>query len=113
VHRRPVRGVPDTVPTPLGLVTVTESATNVVTAQLAPTAPNTLVLGVPFSYPPGPPAMPGYTRTSIDTAGGLVTIDAFMIPPGPRSRWALRNLVISIHPPLRPEAPFTAICLAT
>jgi hypothetical protein len=40
--------VPDTVQTPLGRVTVT-SATNVVTEQLAPTAPNTLVLGVPFS----------------------------------------------------------------
>ena len=92
--------VPDTVQTPLGLVTVTVSATNVVTVQLAPTAPNTLVLGVPFSYPPGPPSMPGYARTSIDTAGGLVTIDTFMIPPGPPLRWALRNLaIISIHPP--------------
>ena len=70
--------VPPTVQTPLGLVTVTVSATNIVTVQLAPTAPNTLLLGVPFSYPPGPPIIPGYTRTSIDTAGGLVTIDTFM-----------------------------------
>ena|SRR5664279_3263393 len=92
--------VPDTAQTPLGLVAGTESATNIVTVHLAPTAPNTLVLGGPFSYPPGPPITPGYTRTSIDTAGGLVTIDTFMIRPGPPMRWALRNLaIISIHPP--------------
>jgi hypothetical protein len=96
---------PDTVQTPLGLVTVTVSATNVVTVQLDPTTANTLVFGViapgsTVSGCPGGCGLPGYTRTSIDTAGGLVNIDTFQIPPGPPARIALPNLaIISIHPP--------------
>jgi hypothetical protein len=91
---------PDTVQTPLGLVSVTASAANVVTVHLDPSAPNTLVFGVPFRYPPGPPTLPGYARTTIDTSGGLVTIDTFQYPPGPPGRFTLPNLaIISIHPP--------------
>src|SRR5690348_15797534 len=37
------------VQTPLGPVTVAVSAANVVTVQLTPTAPRTLVLGLPFA----------------------------------------------------------------
>jgi hypothetical protein len=92
--------VPDTVQTPLGPVTVTVTADNVVTVQLTPTAPNTVVAGIPFAVPPGPPNLPGYTRTSITTAGGVVNIDTFLIPPGPPIRFALPNLaIVSIHPP--------------
>ena len=94
---------PDTVQTPLGLVSVTVSSTNVVTVQLAPSAANTLVVGLPFTLPLGAflPGCPGgCARTTIDTTGGLVTIDTFQIPPGPPGRFALPNLaVISIHPP--------------
>jgi hypothetical protein len=92
--------VPDAVPTPVGSVTISVSAANVVTVQLAPTVPNTLVFGIPFSIPPGPPGLPGYSRTSIQTTGGLVNIDTVVSPPGPPNRAALPNLaVISIHPP--------------
>jgi hypothetical protein len=92
--------VPDTAQTPLGPVTVTVSADNVVTVQLTPTAPNTVVVGIPLSFPPGPPTLPGYARTSITTAGGVVNIDTFLIPPGPPGRFALPNLaIVSIHPP--------------
>ena len=100
--------VPGTVQTPLGLVTVTASAANVVTVHLDPSAPNTLVFGIPFSFPagtscaipPGPPCIPGYARTTISTSGGLVIIDTFQTPPGPPNRFALPNLaIISIHPP--------------
>jgi hypothetical protein len=99
---------PGTVQTPLGLATVTASVANVVTVHLDPSAPNTLVFGIPFSIPsgpsctipPGPPCIPGYTRTTIETTGGLVVIDEFQIPPGPPGRFALPNLaIISIHPP--------------
>jgi hypothetical protein len=91
--------VPDTVQTPLGLVTVTADSANVVTVHLDATSP-TFVFGVPFSYPPGPPVLPGYTRTTIDTTGGLVTIDTIQMPPGPPTRIAIRNIaIISIHPP--------------
>jgi hypothetical protein len=91
---------PDTVQTPLGPVTVTVSATLVVSVQLAPSAPNTLVFGIPFSIPPGPPGLPGYSRTSIQTSGGLVDIDTVSVPPGPPGRFTLPNLaIISIHPP--------------
>jgi hypothetical protein len=72
----------------------------VVTVHLDPIAPNTLVFGIPFAYPPGPPSLPGYTRTTISTTGGLVNIDTIQIPPGPPGRYAVPNLaVISIHPP--------------
>jgi hypothetical protein len=86
--------------TPLGPVTVTVTSGNVVTVHLQPTSPNTLVFGVPFSYPPGPPVLPGYTRTSIPSTGGEVTIDTIQFPPGPPTRPARPSLaVISIHPP--------------
>jgi hypothetical protein len=91
---------PSTAQTPLGPVTVTVSAENVVTVQLAPTAPGTLVLGIPFAIPPGPPALPGYARTSIATAGGEVDIDTFLAPSGSPGRFALPNAaIVSIHPP--------------
>lgn len=102
---------PDTVQTPLGLVTVTVSATNVVTVHLDPTTANTLVFGVvapssTVSGCPGGCTLPGYTRTSIDTAGGLINIDTFLIPPGPPGRTALPNLaIISIHPRARAGPP--------
>jgi hypothetical protein len=91
--------VPDTVQTPLGPVTVTVSSDNVVTVQLTPTAPNTLVFGIPFAIPPGPPGLPGYTRTSITTAGGVVDIDTFLVPPGPPGVARPNLAIISIHPP--------------
>ncbi|MGZ4710462.1 MAG: hypothetical protein ACXWBN_17140 [Acidimicrobiales bacterium] len=92
--------VPDTVQTPVGLVTVEVSASNVVTVHLDPATPNTLVFGIPFAIPPRPPSVPGYTRTTIDTAGGVVDIDTFQIPPGPPARFVLPDLaIISIHPP--------------
>lgn len=92
--------VPSTAQTPLGPVTVTVSAGNVVTVQLAPAAPGTLVLGIPFAIPSGPPTLPGYARTSIATASGEVDIDTFLAPSGSPGRFALPNLaIISIHPP--------------
>ena len=92
--------VPDTVQTPVGLVTVTVSAANVVSVVLTPSVPRTLVFGIPFTIPPGPPGLPGYARTSIDTTGGTVTIDTLLWPPGPPTRFSLPNLaIISIHPP--------------
>jgi hypothetical protein len=92
--------LPDTVQTPLGPVTVTVSTGNVVTVQLDPTAPNTLVFGIPFAIPPGPPAAPQYVRQSIVTAGGIVNIDTILAPPGPPRLFAMPSLaIISIHPP--------------
>lgn len=89
-----------TAQTPLGPVTVTVTDAGVVTVQLAPTAPGTLVVGIPFTFPPGPPARPGWVRTTIDTTGGVINVDTFMWPPGPPTRLTLPNLaVISIHPP--------------
>ena len=91
---------PDTAQTPLGPVTVTVSAGNVVTVRLDPTSADALVFGVPFAIPPGPPATPNYARQSIDTAGGLVTIDTILAPPGSPRLFAVPNLaIISIHPP--------------
>jgi hypothetical protein len=91
---------PDSVSTPLGLVTVTTSATNVVTVRLAATSPNTVVFGIPFSIPPGPPCRISCARTTIDSPGGVIAIDTFQIPPGPPLRSALPSLaIISIHPP--------------
>lgn len=91
---------PDTVQTPVGTVTVTVSAADVVSVRLAPSVPNTLVAGIPFSIPPGPPGAPAYNRVSIQTSGGLVDIDTISIPPGPPARFALPNVaIISIHPP--------------
>jgi hypothetical protein len=91
---------PDSVQTPLGLLTVTASATNIVVAHLDPISPNTLVIGIPFAYPPGPPVFPGYARTSIATSAGLVNIDTITVPPGPPGRFSPPNLaIVSIHPP--------------
>lgn len=93
---------PDTVQTPLGLITVNASATNVVTVHLDPTV-RTLVIGVPFTLPSGvlvSGCRGGCVRTTISTAGGLVTVDTFQMPPGPPNRLALPSLaIISIHPP--------------
>ena len=92
--------ITDSVNTPLGPVTIAVSAANAVTVQLIPTAPSTLVIGIPFAFPPGPPTLPGYARTSITTAGGVVNIDTFLAPPGAANSFALPGLaVISIHPP--------------
>jgi hypothetical protein len=92
--------ITDTVQTPLGPVTIAVSAASIVTVQLSPAAPKTLVFGIPFAIPPGPPALPGFARTSITTAGGVVDIDTFLAPPGVASWFALPNLaIISIHPP--------------
>jgi hypothetical protein len=85
------------VQTPLGPVTIAVSAANVVTVQLTPTAPSTFVIGIPFAIPPGPPTLPGYARTSITTAGGVVNIDTFLAPA---NGFALPDLaIVSIHPP--------------
>jgi hypothetical protein len=85
--------------TPLGPVTIAVSAANVVTVQLTPTTPKTLVIGIPFAIPPGPPALPGYARTSITTAGGVVNVDTFLAPPAANG-FALPGLaIVSIHPP--------------
>ena len=92
--------IADTVQTPLGPVTIAVSAANAVTIQLSPSAPSTLVIGIPFVFPPGPPTLPGYARTSIKTAGGVVNIDTFLAPPGAANSFALPDLaIVSIHPP--------------
>ena len=101
--------VPDPVQTPLGLVTITVSTTNVVTVHLEPSLPRTKVFGIPFGYPPGPPAIPGYARTSISTTAGGINIDTILIPPGPPSRFSLPNVaIISIIPPGPPCRATTA-----
>jgi hypothetical protein len=88
------------VSTPLGPVTVSVTDTLIVTVTLSPTVANVAVFGIPVAIPPGPPAVPGYARTTIDTAGGVVNIDTITIPPGPPGRFALPDIaVISIHPP--------------
>src|SRR5450432_1049017 len=89
------------VQTPAGLVTVTATAANIVTVHIDAAKPNTLVIGIPFSYPPGPPVLPSHARTTIATlAAGTVNIDTVVFPPGPPTRPAPPNLVIiSIHPP--------------
>ena len=92
--------ITDSVQTPLGPVTIAVSAANVVTVQLTPTTQGTLVVGIPFAIPPGPPGLPGYTRTSVTTAGGVVNIDTFLPPPGTATWFALPGIaVVSIHPP--------------
>ena len=91
--------VGNSVDTPLGPVTLTVSSANVVTATLTPIT-RTVVFGIPFTFPPGPPTRPGYNRTTIDTAGGIINIDEILIPPGPPGRLALTSLsLVSIHPP--------------
>ena len=91
--------ITDAVQTPLGPVTVAVSAANVVTVPLTPIAPSTLVIGIPFAIPLGPPGLSGYARTSITTAGGVVNIDTFLAPAGANS-FALPGLaIVSIHPP--------------
>ena len=92
--------ISNAVQTPLGPVTIAVSAANVVIVQLTPAAPGTLVIGIPFAIPPGPPALPGYARTSITTAGGVVNIDTFHAPPAAANWFALPDLaIVSIHPP--------------
>jgi len=72
---------------------------NVVTVQFTPVATSTLVIGIPFAVPPGPPGLPGYARTSITTAGGVVNVDTFLAPPA-RNGFVLPDLaIVSIHPP--------------
>ena len=88
-----------TVQTPLGTVTTAVSAANVVTVQLTPTSPRTLVIGIPFAFPPGPPTLPGYARTSITTAGGVVNVDTFLVPPAANGLALPGLAIISIHPP--------------
>jgi len=73
---------------------------NVVTVQFTPVATSTLVIGIPFAIPPGPPALPGYARTSITTAGGVVNVDTFLAPPATVNGFELPDLaIVSIHPP--------------
>ena len=92
--------ITDAAQTPLGPVTIAVSAANVVTVQLTPTAPGALVIGIPFAFPPGPPRLPGYARTSITTAGGVVNIDTFLAPPATANAFARPDLaIVSIHPP--------------
>jgi hypothetical protein len=92
--------ITDAVQTPLGPVTIAVSAAHVVTVQLTPTIASTLVIGIPFAIPPGPPGLPGYARTSITTAGGVVDIDTFLAPSAAANSFVLPNLaVVSIHPP--------------
>jgi hypothetical protein len=88
-----------TTQTPLGPVTIAVSAANVVTVQLTPTAPRTLVIGIPFAFPPGPPTLPGYARTSITTAGGVVNVDTFLAPPAANGLALPGLAIVSIHPP--------------
>lgn len=98
---------PDTVQTPLGLVSVTVSASNTVTVHLDPTSTDTLVVGVAFTLPAAIFAVctDEHVRTTISTSGGLVTIDTIQLPPGPPCHLGLANLVlpnlaiISLHPP--------------
>lgn len=88
------------VQTPAGVVTVSVAADNVVTVVLTPAKPNTLLFAVPFAIPPGPPAIPALTRTTVVTSAGIVNIDTVVIPPGPPARFSLPNVVVvSIHPP--------------
>ena len=92
--------ITDAVQTPLGPVTIAVSAGDVVTVQLTPIAPSTLVIGIPFAIPPGPPGLPGYARTSITTTGGVVNIDTFLAPPAAANSFVLPGLaIVSIHPP--------------
>jgi len=92
--------ITESVQTPLGPVTIAVSAAGAVTVQLTPTVASTLVIGIPFAIPPGPPGLPGYARTSITTAGGVVNIDTFLAPPGAANSFALPDLaIVSIHPP--------------
>lgn len=92
--------VNQSVSTPAGPVTVSADANNVVTVHLTPTNPNTIVIGVPVQIPPGPPTLPGYTRTSVTTVAGTVNIDTFFFPPGPLFVPNFPAIVmISIHPP--------------
>lgn len=89
-----------TVDTPLGQVTVSVTAANVVTVTLSPTAAHVVLTGVPVAIPPGPPTRPGYSRASITTSGGVVNIDTVLIPPGPPDAPARPDLaIVSIHPP--------------
>jgi hypothetical protein len=88
-----------TVATPVGPATITVSPTNVVTVSLAPATP-TLVIGIAFTIPPGPPCRTFCARTTVESAGGTVDIDTVVIPPGQPSRFTVPSLaVISIHPP--------------
>jgi hypothetical protein len=93
--------IDNTVDTPLGPVTVTVSSANVVTVYLAATTP-TVVIGVPFTFPEIPVAgcPGGCTRTTINTAVGVVNIDTISFPPGPPGHIARPSLaIISYLPP--------------
>lgn len=82
--------------TPLGPVDITVSPTNVVTVHMTTTNPYTWVIGIPFALPPAPPTVPGYTRTTVVTTGGTVSIDT-LSPPGPSTQPGLA--IIGIHSP--------------
>ena len=91
---------PDTVQTPVGRITVTVDAGNIVTVHLDPNSVHTLVIGIPFSVPALPSTVPGYNRTTLNTAEGVVTIDSIQLPPGFPVRFTATNLaVISLLPP--------------
>jgi hypothetical protein len=70
----------------------------VVTVYLAATTP-TVVIGVPFTFPEIPVAgcPGGCTRTTINTAVGVVNIDTISFPPGRIARPSLA--IISYLPP--------------
>ena len=95
--------IDSTVQTPAGLITVSTSPGNVVAVHLTPVNPKTIVIGLPFTLPAGAlvSGCPGgCTRTTIETTGGLVTIDTILIPPGPPGSPSFPTIVvIQTHPP--------------
>jgi hypothetical protein len=76
------------VQTPVGRVTVTAEADNVVVVHLDPTSPHTLVVGLPFTLPALPATLPGYNRTTLNTTEGVVTIDSLQPSAGFPARFA-------------------------
>ena len=83
--------VPDSVQTPLGVASVMVGDGNVVTVRLDPAGPNTLVISSPLAFPPGPPTVPGYARSS----GSAIALSsrAWSLSLGPP-----RSPIVSCHP---------------